>query len=351
MIAVIMAGGSGTRFWPASRAAEPKQFLRISGDKSMLQLTFDRLEPLIPAAKIYVVTAVAQAELVRAHLPQLPVENIICEPFGMNTAPCLALSVAKLAKLYPPTECMVVLPADHVIADSVTFLRSLEQGEKVAQTGALVTFGIVPEYPATGYGYIEMGEELSPGVFHVKQFKEKPDLATATSFLQQAKFLWNSGMFCWTLDSIRSAFELHLPQALQVAEETLTLQDQGAQAIEIENTYRKMPRVPVDIAILEQAANRAVIPVSYGWSDVGSWKALADISPADDALNHFPQGGFALDSKDNYVYANKFVALIGVDNLCIVETEDALLVTTRNQSEAVKNVVEFLKNQHKEELL
>lgn len=351
MIAVIMAGGSGTRFWPASRAAEPKQFLRIAGDKSMLQLTFERLEPLIPAAKIYVVTAAAQADLVRAHLPQLPASNLICEPFGMNTAPCLALSVALLLKHYPPKECMVVLPADHVIADSVTFLRSLEQGEKVAATGALVTFGIVPEYPATGYGYIEMGEELSQGVFHVKQFKEKPDLATATSFLQQAKFLWNSGMFCWTLASIRSAFELHLPQALQVAAATLKLQEQGAQAIEIDNTYKTMPRVPVDVAILEQATSRAVIPVSYGWSDVGSWKALADISAADDELNHFPQGGFALDARDNYVYGKKFVALIGVDNLCIVETEDALLVSTKNQSEAVKQVVEYLKAKNKGELL
>ncbi len=351
MIALIMAGGSGTRFWPASRASEPKQFLRISGDKSMLQLTFDRLLPLVHPERIYVVTAASQAELVRQHLPQMPAENIIIEPFGMNTAPCIALSLAHLERLYPQGETMIVLPADHVIRDTVAFLTSLSKAEQVAQTGALVTFGIVPEYPATGYGYIEAGEEIEPGVLHVTRFKEKPDLETATSFLRQGNFFWNSGMFCWTLAALHSAFAAHLPSALSVANEVCDLRENKSPETSVDEAYRRMPRTPIDIGIMEPATQRAVLPVSYGWSDVGSWKALADISAADENFNYFQQEGFALNAKDNYVYGKKFVALIGVDDLCVVETEDAILVTSKAQSEAVKNVVEYLQKTGKDILL
>jgi mannose-1-phosphate guanylyltransferase len=351
MIALIMAGGSGTRFWPASRASHPKQFLRIAGDRSMLQLTFERLNPLIPAEKIYVVTAGQQASLVREHLPQIPEDNIIIEPFGMNTAPCIALSVAHLEGLYPQDEAMVVLPADHVIRDTPAFLASLGKAEEVANQGYLVTFGIVPAYPATGYGYIETGAELSPGVLGVDKFKEKPDLDTATNFLRQGNFLWNSGMFAWTLAAISSSFGKHLPHALDIAREVFQLQQQGAEPAEINEAYKSMPRVPIDIGIMEPASQRAVIPVAYGWSDVGSWKALADISPADEDLNHLPKAGFAWNAHDNYVYSRKFVALVGVDDLCVVETDDAILVISKNQSEEVKKVVEHLREKGRDDLL
>lgn len=351
MLALIMAGGSGTRFWPASRASCPKQFLRIAGSKSMLQLTFERLEPLVPAERVFVVTAASQAELVREHLPQIPVDNVIIEPFGMNTAPCIALGLARLQKLHPPEECMVVLPADHVIREVGGFLDSLVQAEKVAKTKALVTFGIVPEYPATGYGYIECGEELEPGVYRVSRFKEKPDLATATEFLRAGSFLWNSGMFCWTLEAIGQAFRDFLPDVLDIAGEVLDLRAAGATEAAVAEVYARMPRVPIDVGIMEPASRRAVIPVGYGWSDVGSWKALADISAADNELNSFQQPGFALDARDNYVYSDKYVALIGVEGLCVVETGDAILVATKSQSEEVKKVVEQLQKQNKDDLL
>ncbi len=351
MLALIMAGGSGTRFWPASRAASPKQFLRVTGSKSMLQLTYERLEPLVPPRNVYVVTAASQADLVRAHLPQIPPENIIVEPFGMNTAPCIALGLAQLRKLHPEGESMLVLPADHVIRDVEVFLESLVQAEKVAREGFLVTFGIVPEYPATGYGYIETGAELESGVFNVLRFKEKPDLPTATEFLRQGNFLWNSGMFCWTLGAIGQAFEEYLPQALETASEVLALRTVEADEDRVATAYARMPRTPIDIGIMEPAKRRAVIPVSYGWSDVGSWKALADISAADGDLNHFRNFGFALDARNNYVYSDKFVALIGVEGLCVVETEDSILVTTKSRSEEVKKVVEQLQAQNKKELL
>jgi mannose-1-phosphate guanylyltransferase len=351
MIALIMAGGSGTRFWPASRAASPKQFLRISGNKSMLRLTFDRLLPLMPAEKIFVVTAGTQAQLVAEHLPEMPVENIIIEPFGMNTAPCIALGAAFLASKYSPDEVMVVLPADHVIQDVPVFLESLRKAEAVAKKGELVTFGIVPEYPATGYGYIEAGNELEPGVFKVTHFKEKPDADTAEEFVNQGNFFWNSGMFCWSLETIRAAFQKHLPQAWTLAEDVAQRMRLDAPEDIISVLYARMPRTPVDIGIMEPSANRAVIPVSYGWSDVGSWKALADITPMDDDLNSFQKEGIAILSKDNFVYSNKFVALLGVTNLCVIETGDAILVASKSESEAVKNIVEYLKNQNKDKLL
>ncbi|HQP84506.1 MAG TPA: mannose-1-phosphate guanylyltransferase, partial [Candidatus Syntrophosphaera thermopropionivorans] len=211
MIALIMAGGSGTRFWPLSRASLPKQYLRILGDKSMLQLTFERLETLVPPEKVYVVTSSSQAILVKEHLPELPPENIIIEPFGMNTAPCIALSVEYLSALYNENETMVVLPADHIIKDTDAFIAALKKAETAAQKGMLITFGIVPDYPATGYGYIEKGEELEEGIFSVKQFKEKPELDTAKEFLRQGTFFWNSGIFCWTLSSIHKALKEFLP--------------------------------------------------------------------------------------------------------------------------------------------
>lgn len=317
----------------------------------MLQLTFDRLLPLVPPEKIYVVTAASQVDMVLEHLPAIPERNVIIEPFGMNTAPCIALSVAYLEGLYPADEAMVVLPADHVISDTVSFLQSLSKAESVAKSGALVTFGIVPEYPATGYGYIEAGEELEPGVSAVLRFKEKPSLDTATSFLRQGNFYWNSGMFCWTIASISKAFAEFLPLALEVGRDIVALWTLNAPPEKIHGTYALMPRTPVDIGIMEPALSRAVIPVSYGWSDVGSWKALADISSADEDLNTFQGEGFALASRDNYVYSKKFVALIGVDGLCVVETDTALLIASKTQSESVKNIVEYLQKQHKDDLL
>ncbi len=351
MIAVIMAGGAGTRFWPASRAALPKQFLPVLGDRSMIRLTFDRLTALIDADRIYVVTAASQADLVRTHLPEMPAENIIIEPFGMNTAPCIALSVARLNALYAPDETMLVLPADHFIHDSAAFLASLSLADHVAKNGRLVTFGIVPTYPATGYGYIEASEPISEGVLSVSRFKEKPDYDTATFFLSQGNFYWNSGMFGWTLATISAAFRAHLPKALAVAEEVCALWDQNAPEDAVHSAYAGMPRTPIDIGVMEAATNRAVIPVSYGWSDVGSWKALADLTPSDAEGNRFPAGGMAIDATNNYAFTEKFTAFIGVNDLCVVETPDAILVVPKDRSEEVKAVVDTLKQQNKDKLL
>ncbi|HRY83076.1 MAG TPA: mannose-1-phosphate guanylyltransferase [Candidatus Cloacimonadota bacterium] len=343
MIALIMAGGFGTRFWPSSRADLPKQFLKVVGDKSMLQLTVERLEPLIPLQKIYIVTAASQVPLVKEHLPLLPRQNIIIEPFGMNTAPCIGLSAGYLKRLYPTETAMIVLPADHVIKDTAAFLSSLKEAERAALEGNLVTFGIIPEYPATGYGYIEAGEELQEGVRKVLRFKEKPDYDTALGFLSSGNFFWNSGMFAWQIGTICSAFKDLMPDLDQLLEQIGAKWESEGSAANIDDIYAQMPRVPIDIGILEAATNRVLIPVQLGWSDVGSWKALADLSVSDAEGNSFMQSGIAFASSDNYVYSNKFTALIGVDKLCVIETPDAILVCTKDRAEEVKKVVDYLK--------
>lgn len=347
MLALIMAGGSGTRFWPASRKAMPKQFLPILGKKSMIRLTMERLLGQLCAEQIFVVTAASQVPLVRQHLPELPSENIIIEPFGMNTAPCLALSLAYLQKHHPNDQSMLVLPADHFIRDQKGFLKSLKIADEAARQGQLVTFGIVPDHPATGYGYIEAGEELAPGTRKVVRFKEKPDAKTAAQFIAQGNFYWNSGMFLWSLGTLQKAFEAHLPLALEVAQELILAMENGIDEAKAALIYAKMPKTPIDIGIMEKATNRVVIPVDYGWSDVGSWQALAQLSNTDAHGNSFSTPGFSIDSRDNYVKTDKFAALIGVSGLCIIETDDAILVCPKSRSEEVKQVVDDIDDELK----
>ncbi len=351
MIALIMAGGFGTRFWPQSRKAMPKQFLKVAGDRSMIQLTVERLLPKIPPKDIYIVTAADQVGLVHEHLPDMPAENIIIEPFGMNTAACIALSAQYLAPRYSEETPMIVLPADHVIRDHEAFLAGLNKAEEAASEERLITFGIVPDYPATGYGYIEAGAEISSGILAVKRFKEKPDLETAKSFLDAGGFFWNSGMFCWSIATIREAFARHLPKMHELCLAIGRIwQDAGYQA-DISDLYRQMPRLPIDIGIMEKAEARCVIPVDLGWNDVGSFKALAEISPSDKDGNYSPGELCAIDSSGNFVQSDKYTALIGVDDLCVIQTPDALLITRKDRAEDVKLVVERLKQDQREDLL
>ena len=351
MIALIMAGGFGTRFWPESRSTMPKQFLRVVGERSMIQLTVERLLPVVPLHKIFVVTAAGQEDLVKEHLPELPEENIILEPFGMNTAPCIALSVCRLIRQFEPHQSLVVLPADHVIRDLPAFHASLGAAEQCARQDYLVTFGIVPDYPATGYGYIEAGAPLTEKGKLVNRFKEKPDLPTAEAFLQTGKYFWNSGIFYWKLGVIQQAFEHYQPELWSICKEIGQIWDKAGYGADISEPYAKMPKLPIDIAVMEAADKRAVIPVEMDWSDVGSWKALAELSTQDGRGNTLPAGGIALEAKDNYIYTNKFTALIGVENLCIVETRDAILVTTKDKAEEVKKIVDQLKTEGRKDLL
>lgn len=352
MIALIMAGGAGTRFWPLSRESMPKQYQRIIGDKSMIRLTCDRLDPLIGINDTFVVTTRDQFHLVREHLPELPEENILPEPFGMNTAPCIGLANTILARRYPENETVVVLPSDHWIGDIPAYHESLRLGDTLAQRGQLVVFGIKPHFPATGYGYIETSEPWeTPGVFHVKQFKEKPDYSLAEAFLRAGNFLWNSGMFLWTLKSIRTAYSTLLPNISELLEQISRLHDEHGDLSPIDDIYRRMDRVPVDIGIMEKSINRVVIPVDFGWSDVGGWKALHELDPGDENKISGHTDVIAIDSRDCHVHAGKLVALIGVSGLTIVDTADALLVANTDASEKVRDVVATLRAGERSNLL
>jgi mannose-1-phosphate guanylyltransferase len=351
MLALIMAGGIGTRFWPLSRETNPKQFLNIVADKSMIRMTVERLLSKIKMEDIYIVTARSQVSLTKEHLQELPDENIIIEPFGMNTAPCIALSAQYLTRKRDKNEVMIVLPADHLIRDRDDFLSSLDMAEKSAENDFLVTFGIKPSYPATGYGYIEAGEKCDKDCFLVKQFKEKPVFETAQEFLEAGNFFWNSGMFMWKIETILKAYKNYLPQVTQTLEKIDDKWNLEGLSADISDEYAEMPKVPVDIGIMEKAEKRVVIPVDYGWSDVGSWKALYDISEKDENNNVLNCENEIIDSKNNYVYSNKMVALIGVKNLVVVDTEDALLIAHKDHSEDVKKIVAKLKKDRKEELL
>jgi len=350
MIAVIMAGGSGTRFWPQSRMAKPKQFLEVVGEKSMIRLTMDRLIEELPVEKIFVVTAESQVGLVKKHLPELPAKNIIIEPFGMNTAPCIALSYAYIKRFASLTETMIVLPADHLITKIDAFLANINKSQELARASNLVTFGIIPTYPATGYGYIQAGEKANDFSYKVAQFKEKPNYETAQEFLKAGNFFWNSGMFAWTIGAIEEAYQQHLPEVTRVLDLIEAEWNKNGEKSDISAIYAQMPKIPVDIGIMEKAKKRVVIPVDLGWSDVGSWRALADISETDKNSNTILTDSYVVDSQGNYVRSNKFVALIGVDDLVLVDTEDAILIAKKERAEEVKKVVEYLK-QNNEKLL
>ncbi|MEQ1893840.1 MAG: sugar phosphate nucleotidyltransferase [Planctomycetota bacterium] len=345
LFAVVMAGGSGTRFWPASRRARPKQFLPISGGKAMLAETCARLAGLVPWENILVVTAESQAALVRAALPELPRANVLCEPAARNTAPCVAFAAEEVARRASDS-LQIVLPADHVIHPLESFQRTLRAAVAAAtREDALVIFGVRPDHPATGYGYIEAGATLAEfdgiPLYGVQRFVEKPERARAEQFLAAGTFLWNSGMFVWHTRAIRSALAAHAP----------ALTDGFARIARgeaLERVYPTLPSVAIDVAVLEKAANVRMLPIDYAWNDVGSWSALPDVHRADAQGNwRALSGGARLlveDARGCVAYAegNEVVALIGVQDLVVVRAGNATLVCPRARAQDVKKIVERL---------
>ena len=353
LFAVIMAGGSGTRFWPASRIARPKQFLPISGASSMIAETFARIEPLIPAERILVVTAGSQAALVREALPSLPHDNILCEPVARNTAPCVAWAAMEVAQRSPHS-IQVVLPADHVIEPADAFRKTVQAAAaEAASADLLITLGIQPNAPHTGYGYIEtdgkLSEQAGIDVFRVKRFVEKPSLERAQEFLATGGFYWNAGIFVWSTKSILSAIEQHVP-LLHAGLATL---EKGTS---IEELYPSLPAEPIDVAVMERAKNVSMLPVDYTWNDVGSWAALPDVHELDSSGNCTVVDGdsrvIAIDTKNCISYAEKgrLIAMVGVEDLIVVQTEDATLVLPKNRAQEVKAIVERLKSEAPEYL-
>lgn len=354
--AVIMAGGSGTRFWPQSRRNKPKQFLNISGNRTMIQATIERILPEIPADRIVVVTSGAHVQELKSQAPELNPDMIVSEPRGRNTAPCIAVAAYKLQKI-DPEAVMVVLPADHLIAREKEFLGDVVTGaEIVAQGDYLLTFGIVPTRPETGYGYIRLGEHESgvdsQRVFKVERFVEKPDLRTAEEYVATTGYVWNSGMFVWRVSAIVKAIETYLPalgKAMRsIGPEFGTPEEPRA----INRVYEGLDAISIDYGIMEQADNVLCMPLDVGWNDVGSWVSLEDVLGRDNQGNSFKGQVVDLDTKSCIVLSpHKLTALIGVEDLIVVDTPDALMICSKERAQDVKRLQEALEEKGSGDLL
>ncbi|HKE00013.1 MAG TPA: mannose-1-phosphate guanylyltransferase [Planctomycetota bacterium] len=358
---VVMAGGSGTRFWPLSRKLRPKQLLPVTGRAPMVAETVARLGKDIPPERVWVVTHRDQAEAVRRALPALPRENVIEEPQARNTCACAGLAAAVVAAR-DPDAILVTMPADHDIAPAASFQRTIRAAcESVARHDGFVIFGIRPTHPATGYGYIRRGEALhtidGTDVYRVTAFREKPDASTAAHFLEAGDHLWNSGIFVWRASTLRRAIAEHEPaigSALAAIDAGLAT---PKRAEVIAAAYAGIRSVSVDIGVLERATDVRVIEIDYRWSDVGSWDALDDLIPegADRHRVVMPQGGsvVSVGSSGCLVYGSSphAIALVGVDDLIVVHTPDGTLVCRRGRAEDVKKVVDRLAAEGKSDLL
>jgi len=346
--AVIMAGGIGSRFWPRSRRATPKQFLNVFGDSTMIQATIQRLSGVVKPEHCHVVTNGLYADLTRKQLPALPGGNVMGEPIARNTAPCIAYAAMKLVK-QDPDAIMVVLPADHRIGDVRAFHDVLAAGiEKAGEYGALVTIGIEPTHPATGYGYIQFDTEAqaddeSLRAYFVKTFAEKPNQATAERFIDSGDFLWNSGMFMWRAESILDAIAEHLPDVWEAFEPISEHLGTDGESAAVEKAYRACPSISIDYGVMERAAKVYVVPGDFDWNDVGDWKAVYDLSDKGPHGNAITGNGIVHDSGRCLVQASeRLVALVGVHDLIVVDTDDAVLVCHRDAAQGVKNIVDYL---------
>ena len=356
--AVVLAGGRGTRLWPRSRQDRPKQFADITGHGStMLQETVERLHPLIPVDRVYVITGERYAALVREQLPQLPAENVLVEPSGRDTAPAIGLALVHLARR-DPEAVMAILPADHLIADAAGFRQVLQAAARVAREGYLVTLGIEPHSPHTGYGYIQRGEPLliagETTVYTVRRFLEKPDRSMAQRFLEEGGYYWNGGIFVCQLATMRAEIERQLPTLDAVLREISAALGTSEEAAVLARVWPQAPRVSIDYGVMEQARRVAVVPMDVGWNDVGSWAALHQVLPTD-ANGNITVGGdhLAVGSHDTVVYgsSDRLIVTIGVENLIVVDTGDVLLICPRDRAQDVKVVVEQLQRQRREEYL
>ncbi|MEK4438318.1 MULTISPECIES: mannose-1-phosphate guanylyltransferase [Paenibacillus] len=353
---VIMAGGKGERFWPKSRTNLPKQFLNISGNKSMIQQSISRLEKLVEISQVFIVTNELYAELIKAQIPHLPHQNIIIEPVGRNTAPCIGLASLIIEERFPDST-MIVIPSDHIIENEEGFINILKTGVEVAQDNSnLVTLGIQPTYPETGYGYIEsVGQPRiinDLNVHKVNKFVEKPDLTTAQAYLESGNFLWNSGIFVWKTSTIRGYIKELMPELDDVLETMKSAFKSKDRDAIIRSEFLKMPDQSIDYGIMEKVNNIYVIPCVFGWDDVGSWTALERINDLDENGNVIKGNILNLDTKRCIIESNgKLIATLGIEDLIIVDTEDVTLICTKEKAQEVKLLLKELRMQKLEQYL
>jgi len=354
---VIMAGGKGERFWPKSRTNLPKQFLNIAGNKSMIQQTVARLEKLMDIKQIFIVTNESYAELIGAQIPKLPSSNIIIEPIGRNTAPCVGLASLIVEERYPDST-MIVLPSDHIIKDESEFINILETAVRVAQQQEnIVTLGVAPTGPETGYGYIERTDEMwdsfNTPVYKVNQFVEKPDLETAQKYIEEGNFYWNSGIFIWKSKTIRKKIEEFMPDMEVLLKDIQPALGTPWESDTIKRKFLEMPDQSIDYGIMEKADHIYVVPCQLGWDDVGSWTALDRIDERDDNGNVIRGNILNIDTKNCIIESNdgKLIATLGIEDLIVVDTEDVTLICTKDKAQEVKKLLKELRTQKREQYL
>jgi mannose-1-phosphate guanylyltransferase len=349
LYAVILAGGSGTRLWPRSRTNRPKQFLDLISDRTMIQQTVDRLLPILPPERIcFIVGRHHEAEL-RRQLPAIPAENIYLEPCARGTGPCVGLAAMYLRRR-DPNATMVSLHADHYIEHEDSFREALGVSYEIASRGMLVTMGATPTYPETGYGYIERGEPIpAPDghpVFRIARFREKPDRATAERMIASGRYYWNTGMFTWRLDTIMSAFERWMPE---FAQQLATIESDSTR---LEPVWGQIRNETIDRGIMERADNSAVVSIDIGWNDIGSWATLYDLLPHDTDGNVVHGDHLTVGTTGSLIHAEgKLIATIGLNDVIVVETDDAILICAKDRAQDVKQIVDQLKQKQRATLI
>ncbi len=350
---VIMAGGIGARFWPLSRRQNPKQFLSLTGDLSLIEETARRLQRLSKPEDIYIISNHRYSERLTALLPGIPRDNIFFEPVQRNTAPCIGLAATVIEQRHPGS-VMAIFPSDHLIGNERAFTGRIREAAAIAGSrDVLMTIGVEPTRPETGYGYIQLAGEIQPGCHQVRTFAEKPNLATAQRFISSGDFLWNSGIFVWRSSVFLQALQQHLEDVYDVMTELKPVVDTPEFEAQLQRVFPLSPSVSVDYGILEQSRNVAVIRAKFPWSDVGSWQEAYLRSPKDQDQNVIQGEVIAVDASGNYVRteAQRLIALVGVKDLVVIDTGDALLVARRDTVQDVSQIVNQLREEEKDEYL
>ncbi len=358
---VLLAGGGGTRLWPKSRKKTPKQFLKLTSKESMIQVTASRITSFIPWERIIVVTNQLHEDEVKKQLPELPPSNIIAEPEKKDTA--LAMLVGALyAKSLDPKAIIINQASDHTITDKKEYISVMKSAAQVAdQSDVIVTVGITPTFPSSGLGYIKIGDELESAtkklpVFNVESFTEKPKIATARAFISTGKYFWNANMYVWSATTIERSFEKHMPETYELTKALPSMEPSRFKKA-LADIYQKAPAISIDYAISEKATNLVLIPGDFGWNDVGDWKVVYDLGVKDLAGNVITGDGehvhtLTIDAQNNLIHANgRLIAVVGLEDMIIVDTDEILMIVPKNRSQDVKKLVNRLKEERKTDYL